>query len=308
MFKKEMKGPGKGLMRRRSVDHLFEEIKYVVKNFPVARILRFADDVFLVRKDEWLEEFCTRYPKEIGIPFYCLVRPDSLTEEVARLLSHAGCVSLGMSIEAGDEDIRRNLIKRPVSDDVMKRAFDLTRKYKLPAFASSILGIPGTSLEDDFNTFIYAKKLRPAAPTFAIFSPFAQTELTQIAIDKGLLSVDENLTASYRTKSKLSCYTDHEKEMQQRLCYLAALFCYLPDFMIPVLKLIMRLDLPTRRWNSSFTRLCGLVEAVFNTFVVGGKIFPNAVPKNPIYLFKTGMRSIKYYFNSSRDDLAHSKT
>jgi len=300
MFKQEMKGPGRGLMRRRSVDHLFEEIKYVTENFPEARILRFADDVFLVRKDEWLEEFCARYPKEIGLPFYCLVRPDSLTEEVAKMLSDAGCTSIGMSIESGDELIRRKLIKRPVSDEVMKRAFHLTHKYNLPAFASTIMGIPGTTLEDDFNSFLYAKKLKPAAPTFAIFSPFAQTELTRIAVEKGLLDNGDSLTATYRSKSQLNCYTEKEKEMQQRLCYLAPLFCYLPDFMIPILKMLMRLSLSSRT-GAYLTRLCGFIEATFSTYVVGSKIFPQSIPKKPIYFVKIGWRSVKYFLNSVRN-------
>jgi len=299
MFKQEMKGPGRGLMRRRSVDHLFEEIRYVIENFPVAKVLRFSDDVFLIRKDEWLEEFCARYPKEIGIPFYCLVRPDSLTEEVAKMLSDAGCTSLGMSIESGDELIRRKLIKRPVSDEVMKQAFHFTHKYKLPAIASSIMGIPGTTLEDDFNSFLYSKKLKPAAPTFAIFTPFSETELTRIAVEKGLLDNDNSLTATYRSKSQLNCYTEKEKEMQQRLCYLAPLFCYLPDFMIPILKMLMRFNLSTKS-GAYFTRMCGFVEATFNTYVIGRKIFPQSIPTNPIYFIKIGWRSVKYFFMSVR--------
>src|SRR6516165_4926841 len=86
------KGDGRKIMRRRSVDDLITEIKDVAQRYPVARFVRFADDVFVVNKeDEWLEEFAERYPKEVGLPFYCLIRCNALTENVARLLQKAGC-------------------------------------------------------------------------------------------------------------------------------------------------------------------------------------------------------------------------
>ncbi|MGN7612770.1 B12-binding domain-containing radical SAM protein [Magnetococcales bacterium HHB-1] len=128
------KGGGRKLFRRRSVDHLLLEIKQVKAKYPTMRMVRFADDVFVMsRRNAWLEEFAERYPKEVGIPFYCLIRSNSLTEDVAQLLAKAGCRSISMSIEAGESRVRNEVLKRNMPDEMMHQSFSLARNYESPA-------------------------------------------------------------------------------------------------------------------------------------------------------------------------------
>jgi hypothetical protein len=56
------------------------------------------------RVDSWLEEFAEVYPREVGLPFFCLTRCNMLTEENLRALKRAGLHSLTMSIKAGNDD------------------------------------------------------------------------------------------------------------------------------------------------------------------------------------------------------------
>ena len=56
-----------------------------------------------------------------GLKFYCLYRANALTEDVAELLSKAGSVSMSMSIEAGREKLRNDVLKRNMSDEMMRK-------------------------------------------------------------------------------------------------------------------------------------------------------------------------------------------
>ena len=88
LFKKAGK-----VFRRRSVDSVIEETKKVISEYR-ADFIRIQDDVFVYTVDDWLKEFAERWPVEIGIPFYCLVRSELVTEELARYLKKAGCFSI----------------------------------------------------------------------------------------------------------------------------------------------------------------------------------------------------------------------
>jgi anaerobic magnesium-protoporphyrin IX monomethyl ester cyclase len=274
------KGEGRKLFRRRSVDNLLSEIKHVVTNYPIVRYIRFSDDVFVIRQaDDWLLEFSERYPREVGLPFYCLIRPNALTEDVAKLLSQAGCRSISMSIEAGTSKVRNDVLKRNTSDEVILSAFALAKKYKMNAFANSILAIPGTTLEDDMETFEFARKLDPAVPTFSIFTPFPKTKLTDLALELEVLepSYDFNLISA-SGETVLSGYSEEEKRRQVNLLYLGTLFCKLPNFIQPILPVLIR---------QKATGLYRFVGAVFASFMLSTRIFPKAYPRNPIQILKS---------------------
>ncbi len=281
------KGEGRKLLRRRTVSDVIAEIKDVARRHPPLRMVRFGDDVFGVRLDDWLEEFADRYPKEVGIPFYCLQRASAMTEDMARLLSRAGCVSVGMSIEAGTERLRNEVLKRNMPDEMMREAFALARKYGLNAYANTILGIPGTTLEDDWQSYRFAKSLRAAAPTFGIFCPYPGTELTDYAIEKQELDPDYDFAELHHSgRSVLKQYTDEEREIQLRLQSLAPLFCKLPDAADPLLRLLVRLPL---------TKPYDAIGSLSISALLAWKCFPGAYPRSPRLLLDAVRRAFRMY-------------
>lgn len=286
MYHNMFKGLGKNLIRRRSVSNVLEEIREVVSKYPPVRFIRFADDVFVIQKDDWLEEFAVRYPREIGLPFYCLTRANSLNEEIIKLLSRAGCRSIAMSIEAGDENIRNEIMKRNMPDAVIQNSFDLTRKYGIKTFSNTILGVPGTALADDFKSYLFTKKVRPSAPGFTIFWPFPRTELTNYAERIGVLPRQFDFNdLVYSARSVLNNYTEEEKNIQLRLSILAPIFCKLPGFADPLLRLLVRLPL---------TGLYMYVGAVFYAYIIGSRCFPGAQPRDPVSIARSIWRSVRY--------------
>ena len=89
------KGKGR-YMRFRSVKNVLDEIKEVLKNYS-ANEIEFYDDTFTLDKKR-LKEFCDKYPKEIGLPFYINSRVNAVTKEDFLMLKKAGCIRVSIGI------------------------------------------------------------------------------------------------------------------------------------------------------------------------------------------------------------------
>ncbi|MEK6820224.1 MAG: radical SAM protein, partial [Nanoarchaeota archaeon] len=129
------------IVRCRSVDNLLEEIKQVKSRYPT-KLIKFVDDTFILDKI-WLEEFCDKYRKEIGLPFICNIRADLVTEDIVEQLKKAMCIAVYIGIESGNEKARREVLERNMSDEQILNACRLFRKYGIKIIAQNMLGLPG---------------------------------------------------------------------------------------------------------------------------------------------------------------------
>ena len=147
-----------------------------------------------------------------------------------------------------------------------------------------MLGLPGTNLNDDFESFRFTKRLGLSSPTFSIFCPYPRTELTEFAIRKGLLDNDFDYDTKYKFKSPLKSYTDQEKKIQRRLRFLSPIVCGLPDFFIPILKTLLKINL---------TGLYFILAAFHEIYTLATRIFPRVYPQNPILFLKVLIDSMR---------------
>ena len=266
------------ILRRRSVDNLISEIEHVLDEFPPVKFVRFGDDTFTHGTDDWLVEFSRKYSSRVGIPFYCLMRSNSLTEESARLLADAGCKSISMSIESGNENVRKNILNRNLTDKTVIESFIIAEKFGIKTHANSMVAIPGTALKDDFNTLEFVKSINPSAPSFGICIPHSGTRIHSKALEEGLLSQEMPFPPISSELSVLNCYTEKEKETQARIAYWGALYCKSPRFLS---RLILRLI----KSNTNLT-LGYYIGMTFTVSLMTLRIFRRAIPFAPRTLFK----------------------
>jgi len=215
-WKEIYRGHGK-VVRRHSVDYVMEDIERVRSKWPLSCV-KFYDDVFVYSVDDWLEEFCRKYKKQIGLPFFILTRYDLLTEDMVKLLKEAGCRTISMSIEAGNPEIRNNVLKRKMSDEQILEASLLCDKYGIYTFTNAILALPGSTLKDDIRSIDLAIEAKSTWAEFACFYPYPGTELGDQTIQMGLYSpVYSHMHTSYQNYSMLSSFSDTEKRVQRNL-------------------------------------------------------------------------------------------
>ena len=92
MYRKETKSD---YVRRKSVPRAVDEIKYIADRYPLKHV-HFSDDLFFIRNSyKWLEEFAEVYPKEVGLPWNCNIRYDSVNQHAADLLEKAEVLRRG---------------------------------------------------------------------------------------------------------------------------------------------------------------------------------------------------------------------
>ena len=68
-------------------------------------MFRIQDDIFVYRADDWFEEFAERWPNEVGVPYYCLLRlelvTDMMQEQISSYLSE--CTKHELSYRSSKE-------------------------------------------------------------------------------------------------------------------------------------------------------------------------------------------------------------
>ena len=169
--------------RQRSVDHVVEEIRWVREHYPLEFVV-FVDDTFVL-SNEWLAEFAEKYPRAIGLPFFCNTRANLVTAEQVRLLKEAGCHSVSMGIETGNDRIRNELLKRRMSKEQILDAARLIREGGLYFTTTNMIGLPTSTLQDDFETMELNIQAKPSYAHVFIFQPYPRTELGEYTREHG---------------------------------------------------------------------------------------------------------------------------
>lgn len=198
---------GKGnYVRMHSVDYVINEIKDVLKTYgqKTNRPMKiyFQDDTFTLNV-KWLTEFCERYSTEIGVPFTCLTRVDTVSEKILLLLKKTGCVDVFMAIETGNIYLRNKILNRYQTDEQIVSAFKTARNVGLKTAASNIIGIPFETKETLMETILINKKANPDIAQAFILQPYAGLPINKISIENGFLDENIPLTGTEHSSSLL---------------------------------------------------------------------------------------------------------
>jgi len=196
-------GPAWNRTRVRSVGNLIAEIRSV-RDASRLEFVQFRESIF-PWDDAWLEEFADRYPREVGLPFYCHVRADLLDERRVGLLARAGCVSVNMGIECGDEDYRRRRLGRAMSNDQIRAACRMLKGRGIRILADNMLGLPGAGIEADWKTVRLNRECGVDYALAMIYQPYPGTALGEAARREGLFAGDlDRIESSYYRTSPLA--------------------------------------------------------------------------------------------------------
>jgi len=154
-----------------------------------------------------------------------LIHPNLANEELIRNLKKAGCHSIMLGIEAGNEQVRRKILDRYVADATIKKAFDLYRKYDIKVFSNTILGLPETTLEEDLESLNFTLDCHPFYSGFTVFTPFPGTALGEYSKQKGYIKgaddFAESFPVSMQSGSILNTVTDRQRDIHRNVLVLA---------------------------------------------------------------------------------------
>jgi radical SAM superfamily enzyme YgiQ (UPF0313 family) len=125
---------------------MLNEIQYARKHFTRLKRIRFDDEEFPTNAS-WFDEFCERWPKEIGLPFEIHMDPRAVTPDRLERLKAVGLTTVFMGIQH-TEKINRDLYGRNVSDEQVLAGAKAIRESGVRAGYQVILDDPVSTSDD----------------------------------------------------------------------------------------------------------------------------------------------------------------
>ncbi|HEY5921141.1 MAG TPA: radical SAM protein [Kofleriaceae bacterium] len=237
-------------VRIRNPENVVAELAHVKAQGPL-QVIGFRESIF-VYDARWLREFGDLYRREIGLPYYCHVRGDLMTEEMVDLLAWSGCHTVNLGIETANPRLANDVLKRQIKMDKLTAGIRRLKQAGIVVFADNILGIPSGTLEDDLATLQMNIDLDVDYAAATLCTPYPGTGIAKFAVDNGYFSGDFDLIDdSYYTESVLEFSSASEKRQIENLHKLFAVTAA-----IPALKPLVRqlIKLPPNDWFYSAFR------------------------------------------------------
>lgn len=204
-------------VRFRSADHLLKELNQVKKKYRFEEIF-FDDDIFIMNR-EIVQEFCKRYPKEIGKPFVFAGRVEACRLDILTMLKEAGGRRIDFGVESGHEELRRTILKRKMSNRQIIEATHLAKSVGLQVKTLNMVGLPEETPKKFRQTIKINQAIKPDVASLYVFYPYPGTELYDYCLEKGYLHPEESLPENYisRRDSILELPYFPKNDIQQ--CY-----------------------------------------------------------------------------------------
>ncbi|MFO1009620.1 MAG: radical SAM protein [Planctomycetota bacterium] len=236
MKKKIYNARNSAYVRKRSVTHLLQEIQAVRAKYNL-KFVHFVDDIFNLR-NEWLDEFCERYPKEIGLPFDVILMANMTTEDHVEKLRKAGCVYARIAFEAANDHVRNAIFKKNTTRQQLVDASRWIRKHGIRLGSLNILGGPGGTIEDELDTLRLNVECEVDHPMVSLMQPYPMFEIEETTREMGyaIASLDEFPVNFRRTQPVLY---DNRRQIEnlQKLFPLAVR----NPWLVPMLPRLIRL-------------------------------------------------------------------
>jgi anaerobic magnesium-protoporphyrin IX monomethyl ester cyclase len=241
MYKQESKSD---YLRRKSVRRTVDEIKYIADRYPLKHV-HFSDDLFFIRNNyKWLEEFADVYPKEIGIPWNCNIRYDSVRPHAADLLEKAMCYGAAVGLESGNQEIREVVIRKQSKNDHIVEGAQLLRQKGIKVLTTNMVGLPGETLDNALETVELNMVLKSNYVRANTFLLFPGLPLVEYAKQKGYLDKDFDIEKHVAEATEINIKTPYDREFRN----IAALFWLMVKF--------------TPAWIPFFKRLVALPDNI----------------------------------------------
>lgn len=177
-------------VRFRAPEKVFEEIIYRHKKFGV-KFFKFNDDTFTLNLQRF-EKLCALIiTSKLKIKWMCDTRADKLNEKILKMMKKAGCRQVNIGVESGSEKILK-FMKKGESLETIKKAFILTKKFKITTVAYFMMGFPHETKEDILESIKVMRQIKPDTVCWSLLTPYPGTMFYNYLIENNLLTITPN--------------------------------------------------------------------------------------------------------------------
>lgn len=164
---------GAPVLRKRSVEHFLDELKWV-QSLGFREVM--FNDATLTADIEWSHSlFEGMIKNNIDLTWNCSTRADRADREILRLMKKAGCHTIAIGMESVDSTVLKN-IRKNINPDQIKEAVTVIRKSGMNTIIFCVVGFPGETKESIEKTISFLKTLDTTFITFGIAVPAPGTD------------------------------------------------------------------------------------------------------------------------------------
>lgn len=180
-------------VRFRSPENIISELRDLYDKFPDKQSYFFEIEAFNIN-NKWMFDLCDKLrtfndsltkPLEFGTNMR--ITPDSDFEEIFVSCAKANIKYLTVGLESGSDRIRRKVLNRIYSNDDVIRMAKQAREHGLQFGFQNMIGLPGETEEDFWETIKLNRICQPDWYYLSIFFPYPGTKLANLCEEKGLI-------------------------------------------------------------------------------------------------------------------------
>jgi radical SAM superfamily enzyme YgiQ (UPF0313 family) len=172
-------------LRKRSVENVLGEIRWLVEDFGVQEI-EFIDDVFNLDRPraKAIMDGIIEAGWDLKLSFPNGLRADQMDEELVDKMKVAGAYRINYAVESGTPRIQE-MIRKNLDLKKAKRIIDYTARKGISTGGFFMLGFRDESEEEAWNTINFALQSKLHTASFFILTPFPNTPMYEEALALG---------------------------------------------------------------------------------------------------------------------------
>ena len=189
-------------VRFRSPENVVREIKGLQEMG--LRSVHFDDDTFGVNR-RYLGDLCNALINHCpGLKWSCELHVKLVDEQTISLMKAAGCYSIQIGIESGNDEILKAMRKHITIEEALS-ACRIIKKHGIELHAFFMVGFPQET-EDTLNDTIAAmRKIECDQLIYSIFTPYPGTEAFEFCKENGLIDDDYDISL-HNHQSPANCF------------------------------------------------------------------------------------------------------
>jgi len=185
---------GKGYLRHRPIPDIIQEMSFLKGKYQPG-VLYFTDEMLIWDKEYSLELF-REIKKTVNHPFGFLARVEYIDEEIVQAAKECGCVHVGLGVECGDEQFRKEKLNRHNTNEQIIEAFRILKEHGIKTASFNIIGYPFPGEEERIQSTVKLNELlQPDFVQFTIFFPFLGTKLYDYCVLEDMIDTEKQKRA-----------------------------------------------------------------------------------------------------------------
>ncbi len=175
--------------RTRSVENILEEILYLESEG--YKFINFVDDNFTVSQKRVIKLCQLLRKHNVDMDWMCEGRVNQISDEMLREMHRTNCRFLCFGVESANQRIL-DYYKKDITPTQSILAIKKARKAKIPFITGSfVVGAPGESFEEIYNTLKFAQKLDIDVPIYNLLGTMPGTDIWDEMVEKNILDEDK---------------------------------------------------------------------------------------------------------------------